>query len=402
MTQDTTAPAPAAPDYWAPPPGWTYPPGYPRAHPGVDPSHALEVLPAGVDTDDPGRWLAWRYTGVGGSDVSALLGMSRYSAAMEVYEEKTGLLPVVGDPDADESDDGSEAAYWGTRFEDEVRRRFTAVTGVHVVKPGSFRSVRWPWLVVNPDGIVQNPPGCWPAADGAGPVEGYEGKTTSQYLADRWAGGQVPDHAELQCQTVMAVLGLDGMHVACLIGGQRMVTRYVPRDDELIADLVEITREFWHDHVLPRIPPPPDGGMACEAYLTRRYNHAHAGTHALAEYEDAARIRAAYAQEKAAKTYVDGGREGKNLARALTADREELRDPDGVPVATWRHTGQLRTADLLADHPDETKPFLVKREVFDAEAFATAHPDLHTEYRSRVLLIKTPKTPTTKKENRDG
>lgn len=372
-------------DYWAPPPGFTHPGGFPRVHPGVHPQDALEVLPPGVQDDDPGRWLAYRYTGVGASDVSTLLGLNRHGAAMEVYEEKRGVIPMV---DEVEAEDGSEAAEWGTALEPVVRRKFSRKVRLTITKPGTFRSVRWPWLLVNPDGLVQNPPGRWPVADGAGPIEAYEGKTASVYVADQWRDGQLPDHAELQCQTVMAVLGYDGMHVACLIGGQRMVTRYVARDEGLIADIVDLTEEFWHDHVLAGVPPPPDGGVACAEFLTRRYRHAHAGTHAVAPAEQAAFIRAAYAQERAADTYVKGGLLGKNTARALIGDNEELIDPDGEVVATWRHTGKLDLDALAAAHPDEVAQHIVKRDVFDEAAFAGAHPDLHTNHRARVLLVK--------------
>lgn len=389
-------------DFWTSPPGWDYPPGYPREHPGVWPEDALEVLPPGLDGADPELWRAWRLTGIGSSDVSALLGLHRRKAAMEVWEIKTGR---AGDS-LTEWDDGDSYATWegaeyGVAFEPIVRDMYAAKHGLTIVKPGTFRSVRWPWLIVNPDGLIQRPAGCWPAADGLGPVEGYEGKTCSLWLADQWSHGMLPDHAELQCQTVMAVLGLDGMHVRCCIGGQWSADRYVTRDDELIDDIVELTREFWFDRVLADVPPPPDGGLACEEFLTRRHLRAAQGPAALAPPDGAEFIRAAWAQEQAANTYVKGARLGKNLARSLAGDFTELVDDDGELVATWRANGPLRTADLLAEHPDETAPFLRKEEVLDADAFAAAHPDLYAAYRARRLLIKTRKTPTTKEHN-DG
>jgi predicted phage-related endonuclease len=388
-------------DFWAAPLGWDYPPGYPRAHPGVWADDALEVLPPGLDGADPELWRAWRLTGIGSSDISALLGLHRRKAAMEVWEIKTGRAS----DDLSSFDDGDAYTTWqgaeyGVAFEPAVRDMYAAKHGLTIVKPGTFRSKRWPWLVVNPDGLIQRPPGRWPAADGEGPAEGYEGKTCSMWLADQWADGSMPDHAELQCQTVMAVLGLAGMHVRCCIGGQWSADRYVLRDDSLIEDIVELTREFWYDHVLTDTPPPPDGGLACEEFLTRRHLRAAEGAAVLADPDAAEFILAAYAQEKAAKSYVDGGREGKNLARDQLGDFTELVDDDGRTIATWRQNGNLRLDDLLAECPDETGPFMVKREVLDVDAFAEAHPDLYARYRARRLLIKTVKTTT--KENHDG
>jgi predicted phage-related endonuclease len=381
------------PDYWAAPTGWDYPDGWPREHPGVSPDDALEVLPPGLDDADPELWRAWRLTGIGSSDISALLGLHRRKAAMETWEIKTGR--VSDDLTAWDDDDAYttwQGAEYGVAFEPVVRDLYAAKHGLTIVKPGTFRSVRWPWLVVNPDGLIQRPAGRWPASDGEGPIEGYEGKTCSMWLAEQWAGGQMPDHAELQCQTMMAVLGLDGMHVRCCIGGQWSADRYVARDDGLIEDIVELTREFWYDHVLTDTPPPPDGGLACEEFLTRRHLHAAHGPTAVADPDAAAFILSAWAQERAAKTYVDGGREGKNVARDQLGDFTELIDDQGRTIATWRQNGPLRTAELLAEHPDETAPFLRKVEVLDADAFAEAHPDLYTAYRARRLLIKTLKT----------
>lgn len=391
-------------DYWAAPTGLPWPDGYPRQHPGVWSEDALEILPAGCQDTDPGRWRAARLTGIGASDVSALLGLNKRTARMEVWEQKLGLLDLDAD---DEDEDGGEAAYWGTEFEPSVRRRAARKLGLSIDKPGTFRSARWPWLIANPDGLVyaRHPVTqevLWPASNGGGPVEGYEGKTCNEWAGRMWGGNQVPDHAELQCQTVMAVLGLDGMHCACLVGGQRLVLRYVARDDALIKDIVEITEEFWHQYVLTGDRPPPDGGPACEEYLVKRYAHAHVGTSATACDEDAAFIRACRAQESAAQTYVKAGSEGKNLARSLIGDREQLVDPGGDPVATWRHTGKLRLSDLRAAHPDETAPYVTKVEVFDEDAFAEDHEDLHTEFRGRVLLIKAYRTPTTRKDHDDG
>ena len=177
----------------APPPGRDWPDGYPRCHPGVWAEGALEILPAHADVHEPGMWRAARLTGVGASDVSALLGLTAHKARMEVWQQKRGELP-------DDFDFGSEEAFWGTRHEPNVRAVAAERLRIHIIKPGTFRSVRWPWLLVNPDGIVHTVDAAgrvtWPAADGYGLAEGYEGKTAIEWLASAWRDGVVPDHAE--------------------------------------------------------------------------------------------------------------------------------------------------------------------------------------------------------------
>ena len=36
------------------------------------------------------EWLAFRRTGIGGSDAAAILGLSSFTSNVEVWEEKTG------------------------------------------------------------------------------------------------------------------------------------------------------------------------------------------------------------------------------------------------------------------------------------------------------------------------
>ena len=218
--------------------------------PGIHPADALQILPPGVDRQS---WLAERRTGIGGSDVSALVGLSRWTSRVELWEDKTGRLPLV--------DEASEEAEMGTLLEPVVRDRFARVHQVRVDLCGMLRSQRWPWMLANPDGLITDK------------RVGYEGKTCTIWKAHEWGDPDnplVPDHAELQAQWCMAVTGWDAWWVACLIGGQRNVYRHVERDDELIGDLVEISREFWNRNVLDDAEPDVDGSRGCADFLKAR------------------------------------------------------------------------------------------------------------------------------------
>ena len=87
----------------------------------VTPTGVL-VAPSGIPEDE---WLALRRTGIGGSDIAALLGMNRYTSPYELYLDKRGELPDI--PRGEFLD---RAAMWGHLHEPliaaRVRRALTA------------------------------------------------------------------------------------------------------------------------------------------------------------------------------------------------------------------------------------------------------------------------------------
>lgn len=325
------------------------------------------ILPAGADRP---RWLATRRAGLGGSEVSTLVGLTRYESPYELWLDKTGQVPLV-------VDDPSEAAEMGTLLEPVVRDRFARVHGLTVELVGTYRSVEWPWMLANPDGLC---------SDGAG----YEGKTCSQWLAHQWRDGQTADHAELQAQWGMAVTGLAAWHVAVLIGGQHNEYRLVERDDELIAVLVDVSRRFWHEHVLAGEPPEWDGSDAAVRYLTDRYPIGQPDTIADIdpdERDEIARLREKTASaEKAAKADAEAL---KNRVRDLIGEREKLMCGNAL-VATWANVGQFSEKRFRAEHPDLATRYtrLATVAQLDTEALAVDHPDLYRACRARRLDFK--------------
>jgi putative phage-type endonuclease len=335
---------------------------------GVDPAHAVQILPAGIDHTNRQQWLATRRTGIGGSDVSTLVGLNRWTSRYELWLDKTGQLPLV--------DEQSEAAEMGLLLEPVVRARFARVHRLTVHPAGTLRSTRWPWMLANPDGICSD-------------HAGLEIKTCSTWQATEWAHGQTADHAELQAQWGMAVTGLLGWWVAVLIAGQRNVYRYITRDQELIDELVAISERFWRTHVEARVEPDADGTQACGDIIAARYPTARADTDVEIDETTAAELRAA--KHNAARTEKAAAAEHarvKNRARQLIGDREHL-TVDGQRVASWSPIDQLAMPRLAADHPqlvaEYTRP--VKADQFDTAGFRAAHPDLYAAYRQRRLTF---------------
>lgn len=195
----------------------------------------LLVSTKGMDRNE---WLKWRKKGIGGSDASAVAGISRWKSPLEVYLEKTDQIPPR---------DAGEPAYWGTVLEDIVAKEFTKRTGLSVRKKNAmFQHDTHPFMLANIDREV------------IGTNKGLECKTASSWKEGEWKNDDIPPEYVLQCQHYMEVMDWDSMYLAVLIGGQKFVWKEVPRDQELIDLLISAERDFWGR--VERKDPPPIAG----------------------------------------------------------------------------------------------------------------------------------------------
>lgn len=257
------------------------------------------------------QWLAARRNGIGASDASAVLGLNKWSSPIRVWAEKTGIIT---------EDSAGEAAQWGQRLEPVIAQCFAEKTGLPIQKVGLLRSVERPWQLATPDFAV------------VGVRELVEIKSTGAHMAHEWADGQTPDHAELQAQHQLAVTGYDGVHVAALIGGQKLEIRYITRDELLIAHLNHLEERFWVDHVLANSPPPATADDS--PTLALLYPHVEEGKTVELPSEAAQWIteyHAGHAAEKEAQARKAAA--ANRLRQALgTAEIGLL---DGVPVVSY-------------------------------------------------------------------
>ena len=97
----------------------------------------------------------------------------------------------------------------------------------------------------------------------------FEAKTSSAYRADEW-DDKIPDEYMLQVQHYIAVTGCMGAYIAVLIGGNTFKWKFIERDEELIAMLIQLEGEFWK-HVQEGIPPAIDGSEASAKFLNQRF-----------------------------------------------------------------------------------------------------------------------------------
>lgn len=204
-------------------------------------------------------WLERRRTGIGGSDIAAILGLSPWTSALDVYLDKTG------GPKVEPSDPlRAERMRWGNLLEDVVAREYAHRTGSKVQRvTAMLRHPEHAFALANIDRAVIDP-GRKARVGRSGWLEGaaalLEVKTASPYAADEWGeedAPNVPVHYAAQGMWYMGVAGIEVLHFACLIGGQRMITRTLRRDDAVLRTMFEAAQEFWHGNVMARRMPEP-------------------------------------------------------------------------------------------------------------------------------------------------
>lgn len=193
------------------------------------------------------EWLALRKTGIGGSDAGTVCGLHPYSSPMKLFCDKTS-------EEIQELD--SEAVRQGHDLEEYAARRFTEATGLKVRRSNyMYRSVEYPFMIADVDRLV------------IGEDAGLECKTASAYSADKWKDGDIPLHYVMQCYHYMAVTGKRTWYIAAVILGQGFVYRKLVWNDELIARLIAVEKEFWKNHVVAKVMPAPDGSKARDKVL---------------------------------------------------------------------------------------------------------------------------------------
>jgi len=201
-----------------------------------------------------------RTKGIGGTDIAAIMGVSPWRCALDVYCEKRGLTQAELVT--------SEAAYWGTQLEAVIFRRYMTDLGCADDRDAAVigsECVRDGWMIAHPDAIVS------PRGES---IRGVEIKTAGRSQAKRWFAppdGMIPLEYELQCRWYMAVRELPIWDVAVLIGGQDYRCYRLARDADKETGIITAAKKFWTENVQAGMPPPPDSSEAATKRLALLY-----------------------------------------------------------------------------------------------------------------------------------
>lgn len=211
-------------------------------------------------------WLKYRKQGIGGSDAGAICGFNPYRTAMQVYYDKT----------SDEIEDiDNEAMKQGRELEDYVAQRFMEKTGKKVRRANAmFYDEKHPFMIADVDRMI------------VGENAGLECKTVSPYMAEHWKDDQIPLSYQMQVFHYMSVCNADRWYVAALIFGREFKVYTIERDEEIIANLIQLEEDFWYNNVQKRILPDPDGSKLADSVIAEYFKESMDTTISLQGFDD--------------------------------------------------------------------------------------------------------------------
>lgn len=287
-----------------------------------------------VDTRDITRdeWLEARRRGIGGSDAAVIAGLDPFKSPIRLWMEKTGQV---------DEEPAGEAAEWGLLLEPVIAQEFERRTGKRVRRRNAIlQHPEHAWMLANVDREIVGEPAL------------LEIKTTSAWNRAAVAEDRLPDRYIIQGQHYLAVTGRQRCYYAVLVGGQRLVITHVDRDDELIAQLIEMEAAFWR-HVEDGTPPPMDGSDDARELLDRLYPEADPESVVALPPEAEDLIRAYHEAREAERQAAERRHEAENRLKTLLGDRAIGRIA-GVDVVTWKPvvSQRLDTKRLKAERPE--------------------------------------------------
>lgn len=215
-----------------------------------------------TQSDTRQQWLEERRTGVGGSDVAAILGLNPYESPYSVWADKLGLLPERED---------TEAMRQGRDLEEYVAKRFCELSGKKVRRVNKMlRDPDHTFMVANID------------RDIVGEDSGLECKTTSVMNLKKFKGGEFPEQYYCQCCHYLSVTGKARWYLAVLVlnAGFMVYQMTTIEGDDLpewcdgsvyvepdeFTAMIQAESEFWQ-LVENEMPPQIDGSEATKRAL---------------------------------------------------------------------------------------------------------------------------------------
>lgn len=327
---------------------------------------------------DAAGWHDWRRGGLGGSDIAALIGLSRYASPTSLYYEKVGAV--------DDRSEDNERQRIGKRMEVVLAEEFNDRTGLYCVGEQTWcQHPSYPWARCTVDAFAADSPyGSHAQELTLGTVQM---KTDGRF---GWPDG-IPANIRAQCIWEMGVTELEHCWLIVMFAGFRVEVLEIHWGADELSDwefMLEAARRFWVDHVLAGVPPPVDDHEATTAALTEVYGIDPAGE---LDADDDGRAKVLAVQLAMAATTAAEANEVrcKNELREYLGAKTDLVDgwiqpktsrgtPKRIVLASWRpQTGSKLNVD----------------------AFRQAMPDVAAKFteptETRVLRVPKFKEPAT-------
>lgn len=266
---------------------------------------------------------------LGGADMAAILGLSKWKSPLDVWEAKVkGVETPVTD-----------AMRWGLRMEDDIADEYKRAKGVMVWKcKRTFIHDTLPFAG-SLDRLVS------PSAKHVAMV-GNKVKTDTllevktSRSAEGWGEDGTDEIPLYYVPQVMHYLGLTGCQhgdVAVLIAGSDFRTYRLERDDELVGRMWQEAEKFWRDYVATKTPPPPRTAEEVERLFRDT------GTAVVVSADVEAAIRAYARRKDDIKRGEDVLAELKDQICVALGGASGATLPDGTLIATWKAAKTTKT-----------------------------------------------------------
>ena len=289
--------------------------------------------------------------GIGGSEIAAACGFSRYRSRFGLWLEKTGRAPAFA---------GNIHTRLGQLCEPRARQLYADATGEDVeIPPCSVFHPEIPWARCTPDGR-------W-VSDRRVKVQI---KCVGHFVGARWRY-EIPVEVEAQCQWEMLVDDGDRNDLAVLVGTdeiawERFVLGALTDPAQVFSSMTLDVHTLWRsDGDIQRLrdgalafmqlvwsdtQPPIDDSDECAAFLNGKARKCAAAIPHDIDEDTAAAVaafRAGYIGDRDAKTALDLA---KNLTRAAMATHgaNRIDTPDGPVLWTVDRNGKTSLRAPLA------------------------------------------------------
>lgn len=295
------------------------------------------------------EFLTNRQDGIGSSDIAAILGISPYATAVDVYMSKT--LPV---------DDRKENPFTkaGKLQEQVIAQYFADETGAELIRYSNkvFKDKKEPIFLCSPDYIFK---------------KDFEGVLECKNTIIDFSR-ELPKHHWLQVMWQLGILEQAYGELAWLTMGYKFDHKPIEFNPEIYKKMQEQAYLFWHHNVLKRIPPEPVNRDDIDLLYRR---HA-VGKVVVAVPSNYGIWQEAVKLDNEIKEKTVELKKLKNELALLILDGEALTDENGIILATNK-------TDKDSD-------------VFDKDKFMAEQPELYSKYLktkqgSRRFLLKKPK-----------
>ena len=306
------------------------------------------------------QWLEERRTGLGGSDVTAALGLSRWRSPFEVWRERRDSSYQI------ETEPPSEAAALGTALEPWLRDQAGLILDEHVFETPArtYAHLEHEWRRCSPDGML---------ADGRLVELKTAGVAAGFGPPPGWGDGELPLAYELQVRWSMHVMDAPACEVIALVANTGIVRRTVKRDVALETEMVLQVSRWWRDYIVNDVEPPM--GATDHDLLKALYPVSNGETVDLTTTPEATAAWEAYQAARERSKAADADKKAAGAVLKQLIGKAETATFEGSTIATWK-----------AKKGNVDYPKLLK----DLESQGIAIPDLdnYRKASSRALSVK--------------